>query len=324
MVSITDKSVLGGHTKAASYRSFVGNRDKLGIDEAVKIARLEYNNIKAVHAFAREYEIDCDLQSINTVDIIYDQARWDDGVESIELMRKSMPSDLEGAVKYTQHTSEEAQNTFFCKGDKPIGAFGYFAGSLSAYKLVIGILKLCLQKGLNLQNNTPALGLLKESDGKWAVETDRGTVRANKVVLATNGYTGHLFKKFLGVIVPLRGQITAHRPGQNMPKQGLSTTYSFIYSNGYEYMIPRPQGSKNAGDIVIGGGLAKSKSGGLYEYGNTDDTILNPEIHDWLIQTTPRYFGESWGEDAPEGRIRQEWNGIMGQLHSSSGEIESG
>jgi glycine/D-amino acid oxidase-like deaminating enzyme len=306
--------LVGGHTKGASYRSFVENTKQLGVEEAAKIARLEYNNIKAVHTFSRDHGIDCDLYSGDTVDIIYDQTQWDNAVKSVDLMRTAMPGDLESAAKYIFHTAEEAQEKFYCKGDKPIGALSYFAGSLSAYKLVIGILKLCLKKGLNLQTNTPATALHKEEDGSWAVTTERGTIRAHKVVLATNGYTGHLLESFRGVIVPLRGQITAHRPGSNMPKEGLPTTYSFIYSNGYEYMIPRPQGSKYAGDIVIGGGLVKAAEEGLYEYGTTDDTVTTPDITKWLVETTPRYFGENWGDDDPEGRIRKEWTGIMGEF----------
>jgi glycine/D-amino acid oxidase-like deaminating enzyme len=157
----------------------------------------------------------------------------------------------------------------------------------------------------------------RETDGTWKVETPRGAIKAKKVVLATNGYTGFLCEKFRKIIVPLRGQITAHRPGGNMPAGGLPTTYSFIYKNGYEYMIPRPQGSKFAGDIIMGGGLVKAKDEGIGEFGTMDDTTINKEISAYLTATTPRYFGENWGEDDKEGRIRKEWTGIMG--YSSDG-----
>jgi len=193
----------------------------------------------------------------------------------------------------------------------------YEAGSLSAYKLVIGVLKLCLKKGLELYTNTPATKVEKGKDSVWGVRTDRGTVRARRVVLATNGYTGFLCNRFHKAIVPLRGQITVHRPGGNMPKNGLRTTYSFIYENGYEYMIPRRKGSKFEGDIVIGGGLVKARNEGIEEFGITDDTSVNSEISEYLTGTTPRYFGDAWGEDHPDGRIRKEWTGIMG--YSSDG-----
>lgn len=227
-----------------------------------------------------------------------------------------MPDDLNGAANYTFYTAEEAQTQFHCYGDRPVGALKYPAGSLSAYKLVIGILKLSLSMGLNLQANTPAVELRRSDIGEWQVQTSRGLITAKKVVLATNGYTGYLFKPLSSVIVPLRGQITAHRPGSSMPKEGLKTTYSFVYSDGYEYMISRPPGTKFEGDIVIGGGLAKAAEKGIFEYGTSDDTSLNADVSRYLTETTPRYFGKSWGDDDPQGRIRKEWTGIMGNQKS--------
>ena len=49
----------GGHTKAASYRAFLDHEQELGTAEAVKIARLEYDNIRATHEFARRHGIQC-------------------------------------------------------------------------------------------------------------------------------------------------------------------------------------------------------------------------------------------------------------------------
>lgn len=301
----------GGHTKAASYRSFSDNAAALGKATAVKIARLELANIKAVHAFAKEHSIACDSNPCTTVDIIYDEGHWKQAQDAVAAMREALgPEDQ--ASEYTFHDKEEVKTKLFCKGDEAQGAVSYFAGSLSAYKLVIGVLKLALERSLNLQTNTPALELIKRPDGSWDVQTPQGIITAKRVVLATNGYTAHLWKRFQGVIVPLRGQITAHRPGSAMPAEGLPTTYSFIYDKGYEYMIPRPPGSRFAGDIVIGGGLAKASEEGLFEYGTTDDTTVDETISAYLRETTPRIFGPAWGEDDADGRIRREWTGIMG------------
>lgn len=220
------------------------------------------------------------------------------------------------AAKYTFYSKDEVKSRFHCAGTnpEPVGGVGYAAGSISSYKFGVGLLKLALGKGLNLQTHTPVTSLTKKQDGcgKWEIQTPRGYILADRVVLATNGYTAHLWKPFQGAIVPLRGQITAHWPGGNMPAEGLSGTYSFIYDNGYEYMIPRPIGSKDAGDIVIGGGLTQTPDQGLSEYGTTDDTTLNQTISAYLYDTTARYFGANWGRDQPVGRIRHEWTGIMG------------
>lgn len=304
---------IGGHTKGASYRHFPANVASLGIEQAVRIAQLEYNTIKATHLFARSNGIACDSWEGDTVDIIYSASQWEEARSGVEALQAAMPNHLQGAARYELLNEAEARNLYHCKGSQKIyGAVRYEAGSLSAYKFVCGLLQMCLDKGMQFHTETPVTALLKASDGTWNVHSDRGIVNANQVVLATNGYTAALMPRMIGSIVPLRGQITAHRPGRAMPNEGLKTTYSFIYPEGYEYMISRPVGSTNAGDIIIGGGLGHAPQGGLLEYGTTDDTALNPVLSEYLRDTTSKYFGDAWGEDDSLGRIRCEWNGIMG------------
>ncbi|KAI1208134.1 FAD dependent oxidoreductase [Annulohypoxylon truncatum] len=304
----------GGHTKAASYRSFLAHQKEYGTAMAAKIARMELANVRAVHAFAREHGIECDSTQLDTVDVVYEAAQWELDQIAVKAMQDAMPGD--DASNYKLHSPEDMRNKFFCGrgGDEGVsGGVSYEAGSLSAYKFGIGVLKLCLAKGLNLQTNTPALNLEKlEGGGGWKVETPRGAIRAGKVVLATNAYTARVWNRFQGVIVPLRGNVTAQRPGLNMPKDGLPATYSFVYEGGYDYMIQRPKGSKFEGDIVIGGALAKAPEEGLGEYGTTDDSAVNDVIMKCLNETLPKYFGDNWGADDPEGRIRKAWSGIMG------------
>ncbi|MCJ1354493.1 MAG: hypothetical protein MMC33_004482 [Icmadophila ericetorum] len=298
----------GGHTKCASYRSFLYNLQTLGEAEAVKTARFEYNCMKAVHTFAREKHIQCDSWEGDTVDVMYDEDQWEEANRAAKEMKRLM-GDKDPAAAYKFWSEKETEEKFLTKG--AFGAVTYAAGSINAYKFVSGVLDLAVKMGLNLQTETPALSIKKIGQG-WIVETPRGTIEAQRVVLATNGYTAHLYPALQGKIVPLRGEVTAHRPGSSIPKAGLPTTYSFIYEDGYDYMIPRPRGSGFEGDIIIGGGLTKGDKKGLYEYGTTDDTTTDSAIMSYLDNSTLTYFGANWGNDHPKGRIRKAWSGIMG------------
>lgn len=300
----------GGHTKGASYRTFLDNVNKLGVVEALKIARLEYDCMKGVHAFAREHGIDCDSTELDTVDILYDKDQSEQAKASVAHMQRVMERD-EPAAKYDFWTERETEEKFLTPG--ALGSVSYPAGSISAYKFVIGVLKLALEKGLNLQTNTAVTSISRNDEqATWTVETLRGHIFTPQVVLATNGYTARVWPRSQGVIVPLRGHVTAQRPGTAMPQSGLRTSYSFIYENGYEYMIPRPPGSRFAGDLVIGGGLVKARDEGLLEFGTTDDSSMNTETLDYLRETCVDYFRSNWGGDSIEGRIRKAWSGIMG------------
>lgn len=303
----------GGHTKHASYRSFLDNLQLQGEDEAAKIIRFEYNCMTAVHAFAREHDIECDSWEGDTVDVFYDEGQWIKAKKAVDEIKRVLgPNDP--ASRYEFWTSSETEEKFLTQG--ALGALTYRAGSLSAYKLVIGVLKLALEKGLNLQTETPALKLVKHDANKadnirWTVQTPRGSIHAEKVLLATNGFTAYLYPSLQRIIIPWRGHVTAQRPGKGISQTVHPGTYSFIHQKGYEYMIFRPMGSRFGGDLVLGGGLTKATQEGLHELGTTDDTTTDPIIIDYLQNCTPGFFGSNWGSDASEGRLRKAWTGIM-------------
>ena len=278
----------------------------------MKIARLEYANIKATHQLAQQDGIQCDSRPCKTVDIIYDLQELEDGKKAIKMMQDAM-NPHEGAADYQIYEVEEAGSKFLAPA--ALGAFEYEAGSVHAYKFTIGILKEALERGLNLQTNTLATGVGRETsslEGKqrWKIQTPRGCTYARNVILATNAFTAHLYPSLQGSIVPLRGQVSAQRPGPSLP--ALSTTYSFIYSGGYEYMIQSP----STDDIIIGGGIGKFAAADfdacLEEFGQTNDEETNAWISQYLTQCTADYFGVNWGDDDRAKRVQKEWTGIMG------------
>ncbi|KAJ9669435.1 hypothetical protein H2201_000302 [Coniosporium apollinis] len=265
-------------------------------------------------------------------DIVYDAQTFDAGVKAINMMKGNLTSEecLDGCGQYRIYGPEEAAERFHVdiegyNGEKVAGAFEYEAGSISAYKFTSNILQCCLDRGLNLQTHTPVLGIIpcaapdqqdhtSSPPPRWLIQTARGTIATPNVILATNGYTAHLLPTLQSLIVPLRGQITAQRPGTRLPQGGcLSTTFSFIYKTGYEYMITRPQTTPFPGDIIIGGGLGRlPPDAEVGEYGTCDDSSLNPQLSRYLRDCTKAYFGSHWGKDDPAGRVRKEWTGIMG------------
>ena len=298
----------GGHTKHAAYGAFRHHAATLGTAEAVRIARFGYAGMQAMHAAARALGIACDAWEGRTVDVVYDEGEWARAQASIAALQAALGPD-DPAAAYTLWSAAAARTEFRAPG--AVGAITYAAGSMSGYKFVTGLLALALARGLNLQTETPALAVRQAQDG-WAVETPRGTVRAARVALATNGYTAHLYPPLEGTIVPRRGHMSAQRPGSGIPIGGLATTYSYIDRDGYEYMIQRPLGTSDAGMIMIGGCTMKAPDGGVKEFGSTDDTTCDPKIVELLEAWTKAYFGEYWGEDHPDGRMALTWTGIMG------------
>jgi len=292
-----------------------------GLLEACKIARLEYSNILDTHRIARDQNIPCESRPCSTVDVIYDDYAFKSGTAAIDMIQRSLDPD-EGAADYSVYNSEETASRFLTPG--AVGAFRYQAGSIHAYRFTVGLLKICLSKGLHLHtmtavNSVKAVPSASQGSSRYELQTSEGSMSADTVIFATNAYTAHLLPQLQGKIVPLRGQVTAQKPGpklQELRPQCLDTTCSFIYGTGYEYMIQRPflpsVPPSGAGDIIIGGGSARLPDGGLGEFGNTDDTEVNPRNSVYLRETLKTYFAENWGDDDQKERVKKEWTGVMG------------
>lgn len=327
----------GGHTKAASYRTYLQYKEELGKEEALKIARLEYANIIEAHALAKELDIDCENQVCNTVDIIYDQQTFEEGKKAIKELQADANEEerqlgkmasyriyeANDGIKQKFSVSDTNTNPAIPDAENVAGAFEYLAGKIHAYRFTTGVIKTLVQRhGLQLCANTPVHAFLPSPSSKpesplWDIFTQRSILPARNVILATNGYTPYLLPSLQGAIVPLRGQVIAHKPPPTARHPSvLPRTYSFIYASGYEYMVPRqfPDGGQH---IVIGGGLGRLPNAGASEYGTVDDSALNEEVSRYLHGTTVGYFGvpTSSGpsvEDEPEYELVHEWSGIMG------------
>ncbi|KAF3044526.1 hypothetical protein E8E11_008573 [Didymella keratinophila] len=325
----------GGHTKAASYRSYLKHAQELGKDEALKIARLEFDNIVETHHLAEDLKIDCENELCNTVDIIYDKPTFELGKMAVQALRADVKDEekeegkmawyniWEDAKTVSKHfqVSSKNENPVVEEDEVVAGAFEYVAGRVHAYRFATGVLAKCVKMGLQIRTNTPVLEIrpgMDKTDFMWDIVTSTAgkSISASNLILATNGYTPFLEKSLQGKIVPMRGQITAQRLGEDTTLPApLPTTFSFIYKNGYEYMIPRPlpDGGQH---FIIGGGLGRLPLAGAGEFGTVEDGALDPEISEYLHGSLVGYFGATnWGETSDEdasSRVLKEWTGIMG------------
>lgn len=149
------------------------------------------------------------------------------------------------------------------------------------------LLKSVVSKGANLQTMTPVTHLSENPlpDGRWLVKTERGEIKAKKVLLATNAYTADIAPQFKNHIVPVRG-ICSHivvPDGPNKPR--LNQTYSIRHGPSmYDYLIPRLDGN-----IVVGGAKPSFWSDISHWYNVKDDSqLIEPakSYFDTLMQRT--------------------------------------
>jgi glycine/D-amino acid oxidase-like deaminating enzyme len=193
------------------------------------------------------------------------------------------------------------------KGAK--AAFSCTAGHVWPYKMVMHLLQLVVNRGVNLQTNTPVVCVSKSPDtnGRWIITTSRGAIKANKVVFATNAYTSSILPQFTQKIVPVRG-ICSYINTPSSSERGPFLPYTYSIRHGpslYDYLIPRHDGS-----IIVGGAKGSFWSDTKWWYGVSDDSkMIEPAkgYFDNLMQRTFRgwetsgaYTNKVWtGSNSP-------------------------
>lgn len=170
----------------------------------------------------------------------------------------------------------------------------------------MALLSIVISKGVNLQTHTPVSSVseTRDSSGRWSVHTSRGTIKAKKVVFASNAYTAGIAPQFKEKIVPVRGICSRIVTPKEKPAPMLSTTMSMRYGPGlYDYLIPRTDGS-----IIVGGGKQRFWEDPKHWYGVTDDSKLIEPASDYFDGLMQKHF-RGWEESG--AYTDKVWTGSM-------------
>lgn len=216
-----------------------------------------------------------------------------------ELARHTSPGVI------TLWSAQEAQVQLGLSRPPRGGALSIHSSPINPYRLVHWLVSSALQNSnVNLYTHAKVghvTPLSRSGCGESvAVETDRGTVRARRVILATNAYTsliGGLDPRVQG-IEPTRGQLA--RFEVDAPSLPLNEDGRISVGWGDEYIAVVPYRGKYS---YLIGGLRNSVPNG--ETNVTDDSKINPEISKHL-QTFAR---DVFNISSPPV---EEWTGIMG------------
>lgn len=90
------------------------------------------------------------------------------------------------------------------------GYVDWDAAHLHPLNLALGVAKGCIELGVRIYEDTTALGF--DDTGTVTVRTARGSVKADDLILATNGYLAGLAPKLAGRIMPINNFIIATQP----------------------------------------------------------------------------------------------------------------
>ncbi|SHJ57700.1 Glycine/D-amino acid oxidase [Bradyrhizobium lablabi] len=122
-------------------------------------------------------------------------------------------------------------------------------GDLQPLSYARGLARAALAAGAAIHGQTPATSLRREA-GRWRIETPRAVVRAEKVLIATNGFTDDLWPGLRRTIVPVFSSITATEPLREDVARKIMPTRSVLYESGHITVYYRIDASNR---LLMGG-----------------------------------------------------------------------
>ncbi|CAG9948019.1 unnamed protein product [Clonostachys rosea f. rosea IK726] len=292
----------GGHVKPDTYFNVPKFSKLHGPKVAAELAAFEASHVLAVKQLVEAEGLDCDFHLTRAVDVYLDPAHAKETEAAYRELVKEGIVELHDVAFIPKQDAERVSGV---KGAQC--CFSFTAAHLWPAKLVHGLLEKLVNKGLQLYTTTPVTSVSpsRDSDGMWAVQTSRGTIRAKKIVYATNGYTGSVLPEYANKIVPVRG-IACHidsPKGSNTPH--LVNTYGIRFdSRNNDYLIPRADGS-----IVVGGARQRFWHNRERWFGNNRDDELVDEAVSYFDGYMQQHF-RGWEDSG--AKVKEIWTGIMG------------
>ncbi|KAI8265132.1 hypothetical protein K4K58_011777 [Colletotrichum sp. SAR11_239] len=245
----------GGHIKTMLFSMWNERKHQFGIEEAIKISEFEQSHLNAIAAATKEDGADCDLVLTTGVEAYYDQAVFDQDLKALEDIRVHAPHL---AALHTVHTDRDVLQHQMKLSKRCIGAITIPAGSVWPYKWIAKVWEnLIGGNKVNMQTNT-AVESIEDRDGAEfaTVKTKRGTIKAKKVIHATNAWMGYLLPEMQPFVSPVRVNVV-HWAADSNGQSPLGTVpeYSVWYRYGrkdYDYLIQREDGGIVTGRACTG------------------------------------------------------------------------
>ncbi|EGD94632.1 FAD dependent oxidoreductase [Trichophyton tonsurans CBS 112818] len=270
-----------GHLRPEMYGHASKFISRHGVEAAAEIVKYEISHLQILADVIEREKIDCDFTLTRSLDIYFDQ----DVMDKVRRGVEPLISDSYQQGKYAFMKDAEIR---FPTAEQPLSE-----DDLKETKV----------KG--------AKGPSRDAEGFWKITTgnNRGTIRAKKLILASNAYTSALAPEYAKAIIPCKGLcchivVPPAADGKKRPPP-LENTYVTRHGSGAGgYLIPRPDGS-----MIVGG--ASHTFTPLLEqwHNNPDDGVLiniAKEYFDGYMQQT--FIG--WEDSGAYSK--EVWTGVMG------------
>lgn len=175
--------------------------ETVGEDRAARLLTEAAGSVPFLDSLIEREGIDCDFAKVGRFYCAWTRRDYEAMARSTE-----QTAELTGAparMVPPERQREEIGSDYYCGGQVAEGA-----ATIHPAKYVRGLAEAAQRAGAQMIGQTHVTGMTRGPDG-WTVETDRGVIRADKVMLGTNGYTGREAPWFRRRVVPVASFLIA-------------------------------------------------------------------------------------------------------------------
>ena len=174
----------GGMTLTGLSEGLAKIENKLGREKAKQLFAESLESVNAVERLVAEGNIDCDFQRYGHLETAFKPAHFEDLKRDQERLHNRF--NHETHIIPTEKLKAEIDSSFYH------GALlDPFSAGVHPARYIAGLITMADNLGVDLCEAVTAEAVEQRGTG-FAVRTNRGSISADEVIVATNGYTGPL------------------------------------------------------------------------------------------------------------------------------------
>ncbi len=258
----------GGQISTSIKPNFETLKKHHGEELAISLLKEGQASLEHVEAFVRDESIECDFKVVGRFHGAHTPKQYEQLARECDTHHPGFETGAWMVTRERQHSE--------------LGTDAYYGGmvfphhaSIDPGKYHAGLLKVARAEGVKIINRCAATAVAKTAHG-FSINTVKGPISAEKVIIATNGYTGALTPRLQRRVIPIGSyviateEIQAETMDRLFPKNRiLSDTRKLVY-----YYRPSPDRKR----VIFGGRVS------LWE---TDPRKSGPKLHAELINLFP-------------------------------------
>ncbi|MDH3690718.1 MAG: FAD-binding oxidoreductase [Gammaproteobacteria bacterium] len=180
--------------------------DRYGLEDTKRFYAAQLEGVELVGALGEEEGIEYERQGDGNLEVAHKPSRFDDLKDYAETLSRFF--GIRTRLLSKQEFAEQGYDS-----TEQFGAMHMMAGfALHPLKFAVGLARAATRNGAVLHSHSPVENWVRDR-GMHCLRTNAGTLRAQRVIVATNGFTkDDMHPRFKNVMLPAISNIITTRP----------------------------------------------------------------------------------------------------------------